>query len=160
MMAFALGAKRPAVEAIMFRIRNIADRVEIIRAVALEAEHLDERQKFSVASACDRAAALNARRNVYSHGQYEHCGDKIRVRPFAFSTRSRQPEVLKLDRVKQDVQEIDGLLVATYLYAGLIPDELLGELDSSPETPQPPDAPKKPRTQNRVTQERRSPPRS
>lgn len=145
-MAFALGKKQEVGHAILSRIRNIADRIEIIRGVSREADHLSEKQRLSIGLACDQAAALNARRNVYAHGLYEHRGDDIRITPFAYSPRNAQPELLKLERVKKDVEQIDAVMIATLLYANLIPEDLLVQLQASPETPQPPDGPTEPRT--------------
>jgi hypothetical protein len=146
LFAFALGKPQTVAEAILSRIKSIGDRIKIIEAAAGASSDLTRVQKLSVEIACERAAALNNRRNIYAHGLYEHRGETIRVTPYAFANNKRQPEILKLVRVQSDVALIDEVLMSTMLYAGLVPDAVLNELLGTPEEPQPPVRAKKPRS--------------
>ena len=129
LMAFALNKPQQVGHAILSRIRNIADRIEIIKAVSECSDHLDERQRLSIALVCKEALKLNARRNLYAHGMYEHRGKTIRVTPFAYSPRKSQPEVLKLKRVQDDNEKIGEILVMTFIFADLIPQEILDRIE-------------------------------
>jgi hypothetical protein len=160
LMVFALGRPRPVAEAIMFRLRNVGDRIPIIVAVAEASDKLTVRQKRSVALVCDQASKINGRRNVYAHGLFEHQGVRIRVTPFALATNVKQTEYLTLERVKKDVDAINQVVVGAAMFAGHVSNDTLSVLLASPDTPSPPTLPKSKRSAPRTTREPQPPPRS
>lgn len=132
LMTFAMGRPQAMAEAIVGRIRNISDRIDIIEAVAEASDDLSGAQKTLIGAICQRAGALNVRRNVYAHGVYEHLGKKIRITAYGFSARKKQAEFLSVKRVEKDVAEISVILAMTLIATGQLPEQLLSEFQASP----------------------------
>lgn len=107
--------------AIFKRIRNISDRIHVLREVARAAKW-PENVIDAVDALCELFEQVNARRNVYAHGVYEWADSgEIRVKTYVMTAARKQTtEVLSAERIEQDISGIQAAMVFALTWAGKI----------------------------------------
>lgn len=112
--------------AIFKRVRNIADRIHIIRDLA-KALKLPPKQVNAVEAMCEAFEKCNARRNVYAHGVYARSDDgEIRVETYVMSAgRKQMTETLTAEQIQQDIHWVQACLIMALAWVGKIPPEEL-----------------------------------
>lgn len=123
---------------IMANIRNISDRIAILKAAASKAP-LDEQTRSDVIQFADEIVSLNSRRNEYVHGLYEiEIKPPHRVRLTAWATsaqrKTQKPEILTTTKIDNDAQKITDLF--NKIVKRFFPDRIESHaLRTSPEKP-------------------------
>jgi hypothetical protein len=123
---FERGDDHEVAAAVFKRVRNIADRIHIIRDVS-KARKLPQKQIDAVEAMCEAFEKCNARRNVYAHAVYEQSGDgEIRIKTFVMTAGRKQiEETLTAKKIQQDIHWVQASLIIALTWIGKIPFEEL-----------------------------------
>jgi uncharacterized membrane protein YphA (DoxX/SURF4 family) len=114
--------------AIFKRVRNIADRIHILRDT-VRAGKWPPLVIDAIDALCELFEGVNARRNVYAHGVYEWSDSgKIRIKTYVMTAgRKQTTEILEAKRIQQDIGLAQAALVFALTWAGKISPEELRE---------------------------------
>ena len=113
--------------AIFGRIRNIADRIEILRDVAAKSKLVGDGVSASVNELCDEFVKVNARRNCYAHAVYQsnNAGEVQLTSYVMTASRKKVKEILTVEQIEKDIRKVQALLVLVIIRLGKFPPDLL-----------------------------------
>lgn len=105
---------------------TIHDKIKRLEVAARKSDQIDEYRRTLVLAACGHLRALNAARNEYAHGVFEHTRtNEVRIHPFGISNGKAGLRIIDPARLEGDILLLDVMLRISQFVAGEISRETL-----------------------------------